>query len=207
MDIFLMIALTHFIALLSPGPDFFLLLTSLLSNGRRAATWVCIGIALGNALILILVYSCMLMLGKLDANILHYVQYLGAGYLLYLAIRCFNAARQPFVVTISAETRSTLFNSSLKYLGLGLQSSLLNPKNILFYSSLIVLVYSQFSVWQHVLICIWMLAVVLAWNLGLLKLLSRAAWIDWLKCQAAYLYYLSAACFLVFALLGFLLKV
>ncbi len=30
MEVFLVIAFTHFLALLSPGPDFFLILTSLL---------------------------------------------------------------------------------------------------------------------------------------------------------------------------------
>ncbi|MDU3121696.1 MAG: hypothetical protein E6710_04635, partial [Acinetobacter baumannii] len=35
MEVFLFIAFTHFLALLSPGPDFFLILTSLLQKGRR----------------------------------------------------------------------------------------------------------------------------------------------------------------------------
>lgn len=49
MELFIAIALTHFIALLSPGPDFFLILTTLLRHNRNAAILVCCGVALGNA--------------------------------------------------------------------------------------------------------------------------------------------------------------
>ena len=45
---FLVIAGVHFLALLSPGPDFFLIVRSALVNGRRVATGVCVGIALAN---------------------------------------------------------------------------------------------------------------------------------------------------------------
>ncbi|MFI7968897.1 amino acid transporter, partial [Acinetobacter baumannii] len=48
MEVFLVIAFTHFLALLSPGPDFFLILTSLLQKGRRYTYGIVLGITLGN---------------------------------------------------------------------------------------------------------------------------------------------------------------
>lgn len=65
MSVFLLIAITHFIALLSPGPDFFLIVTSLLGEGRRAALRVCWGIALGNAIILLFIAYTLHQLGEL----------------------------------------------------------------------------------------------------------------------------------------------
>lgn len=203
MDIFLMIALTHFIALVSPGPDFFLLLTTLIGKGRRAAIWVCLGIVFGNALILLFIYSCMSLLGQFDAHLLQYVQYLGALYLVYLAFCCVKAARQPFLLNAVVDAAPPIKLNRIKYWALGLQSSLFNPKNILFYSSLIVMVYAQFSIAQHIFICVWMLAVVMIWNLLLLRLLDQAAWMNWLKRQARAIYLLSACCFLMFAVLCF----
>ena len=44
MEVFLVIAFTHFLALLSPGPDFFLILTSLLQKGARYTYGVILGI-------------------------------------------------------------------------------------------------------------------------------------------------------------------
>ena len=45
---FLVIAGAHFLALLSPGPDFFLIVRSAVINGARVASGVCVGIALAN---------------------------------------------------------------------------------------------------------------------------------------------------------------
>ena len=45
---FLIIAGAHFLALLSPGPDFFLIVRSAVVNGARVASGVCVGIALAN---------------------------------------------------------------------------------------------------------------------------------------------------------------
>ncbi|TCM63788.1 threonine/homoserine/homoserine lactone efflux protein [Acinetobacter calcoaceticus] len=207
MDIFLVIALTHFIALVSPGPDFFLLLTTLLGQGRRAAIGVCLGIGLGNALLLLLIYAVMYLLGSLDPVLILLMQYLGAVYLIYLAICCIQAARQPMQLHAEPPIRQQILLPDLKYLLLGLQSSLLNPKNMLFYGSLILLVYGKFAAWQHLLLSIWMVAVVMIWNVLLLKLLSRQTWLDWLKAKLAWIYYLSAACFVIFASAGLLLQI
>ncbi len=44
------LALSHFVALLSPGPDFFLLVGYAVRYGSAAASGLCLGIAAGNAL-------------------------------------------------------------------------------------------------------------------------------------------------------------
>lgn len=50
MSLFLLIASTHFLALLSPGPDFFLIARSTLAQGRWVASGACAGVALANGL-------------------------------------------------------------------------------------------------------------------------------------------------------------
>ncbi|EAB8791395.1 lysine transporter LysE, partial [Salmonella enterica subsp. enterica] len=45
MMIFFAVALAHFIALISPGPDFLLIIKSTLRNSRRVAFGVVSGIA------------------------------------------------------------------------------------------------------------------------------------------------------------------
>lgn len=194
MELFVIIAFTHFIALLSPGPDFFLILTTLLRHGRSAARLVCVGIALGNACILMVIYACLFFL----ENILLYVRYIGAVYLIYLAALCFYYAKTEVIAMHGKTDAVPTLSSTVSYLSQGLRSSVLNPKNILFYSSLVLLVYVDFGVVQHILMVLWMVSVVLVWNILLVKLLSYKVWIDWLRVKSRWLYYISGGCFIFF---------
>ncbi|MCU4412888.1 LysE family translocator [Acinetobacter sp. WU_MDCI_Axc73] len=201
MTLFIFIAFTHFIALLSPGPDFFLILTTLLRSGKRAAQMVCLAIAAGNGLILIGVFGGWSLLGKMDASVLHYLSWFGAAYLLYLSVLCFRCAKVDLLPQAQDQECKQSNDSAYKYAMLGLQSSLLNPKNILFYSSLTILVAEKFNVIQKVSISIWMVALVLVWNLFLVQFLAQATWMRLLSRNAKWLYYLSGSCFLLFAVL------
>lgn len=206
MELFFIIAFTHFIALLSPGPDFFLILTTLLRHGRSAARLVCVGIGLGNACILMVIYACLFFLGKIDENILLYVRYIGAVYLIYLAALCFYYAKTEVITTHGKTDAVPTLSSTVNYLSQGLRSSVLNPKNILFYSSLVLLVYVDFGVVQHILMVLWMVTVVLVWNILLVKLLSYKVWIDWLRVKSRWLYYISGSCFILFSLMLFMMN-
>lgn len=158
MELFLTIAITHFIALLTPGADFFLILKTIMQNKINAARLVCVGIACGNATILFSIYLSLFVLGKIDMKVLFYIQYVGAIYLAYLAFQCFYALR--FKITpdnylnqsVSFPTKTTTLKSLLD----GLSSSLLNPKNIMFYSTLVVLIYPKYNVMQNLSVSLWM---------------------------------------------------
>ncbi len=71
-------------------------------------------------------------------------KWLGTLYLAYLSFLCFNAARST-VLNFSTDVNNLSDqaedkHNKIKSLVLGLQSSLLNPKNIMFYSSLMLLI-------------------------------------------------------------------
>ncbi|SUX75874.1 LysE-family transporter [Citrobacter freundii] len=48
------LALAHFVALLSPGPDFFLLVGYAIRYRIRGSAGLCVGIAIGNGLYILL---------------------------------------------------------------------------------------------------------------------------------------------------------
>ncbi|WP_368677682.1 LysE family translocator [Acinetobacter lactucae] len=205
MEVFLVIAFTHFLALLSPGPDFFLILTSLLQKGFRYTYGVILGITLGNALILMVCIFGFMVLGNLSTTILLVLKWLGAGYLAYLSFLCFRAA-QGATLNIAVEENNLVeqkysYKSKFKSLALGLQSSLLNPKNIMFYSSLMLLIQQEFSLFQKLLMSGWMIAVVLGWNLLLVRLLRQERVLAQIKRSAKGLYYCSGIAFIIFAVL------
>lgn len=199
MEFFIVIALTHFLALLSPGPDFFLLLTTLLRYSAYAARWVAWGIALGNALILLGLILLLNQLGQLNSNLLMGLRYIGAAYLGYLAYLCIRYAHQPLELKSEVLTASHTI-SHYQLLGLGLQSSLLNPKNWMFYSSLMMLMTQQVSLFYKIAMSGWMVMVVLLWNMSVVSCLTQPRWIQYLQRYTQHIHYISGMCFSAFAI-------
>ena len=195
-----MIALTHFLALLSPGPDFFLILNHLIRQGKNSARWAGAGIAAGNAVILIFLAVSIALAGRVHSGILNYMRWLGIAYLLYLAWQCFKQVLLDQALDVDAQLRPAEKYSSAADFCSGLQSSLLNPKNIMFYSSLMLLVYADDRRLQMLMISIWMAAAVLIWNLLLVQLLGQHVWMMRLKSKSKWIYGLSGFSFSVFAL-------
>ncbi|MBJ9425824.1 LysE family translocator [Acinetobacter seifertii] len=205
MDVFLVIAFTHFLALLSPGPDFFLILTSLLQKGRHYTYGVVLGITLGNVLILAACLFGFILLVDLSSGLLTLFKWLGAAYLAYLSFLCFNAARSSDLSFSTEENnlidQARIKQNKIKSLMLGVQSNLLNPKNIMFYSSLMLLIQYKFSLIQKLLMSTWMVGVVLVWNILLVGLLAQGRVLDKIKRSATGLYYCSSIAFIIFAVL------
>lgn len=202
MTLFVLIALTHFVALISPGADFFLILTTLLGSGSKHARRVCFGIVTGNGLILMVIYMCMLRFGEIHPVIFSIIQFLGVMYLLYLAFSFFRAANHQN----NSDENTALQLTKPAGLGQaflhGLSSSLLNPKNWMFYSSLLVMIYTVFSVWQHVAVVIWMLLMVLGWNLFLIQIFQQPAWLERLSRYKYKIYAFASLCFFSIAVMG-----
>jgi threonine/homoserine/homoserine lactone efflux protein len=195
---------------LSPGPDFFLILTSLLQKGRHYAYGVILGITLGNALILSVCIFGFIWIGGFSSFILTLLKCLGAVYLTYLSFLCFKAAKSGDLVFSDEKNRvpDQEFGkqNQIKSLLLGVQSSLLNPKNIMFYSSLMLLIQHEFSLVQKLLMSTWMVGVVLAWNILLVSLLTHNRVLNKIKRSTTGLYYCSGMAFIIFAMLLLIYK-
>ncbi|MCH7389501.1 LysE family translocator [Acinetobacter dispersus] len=202
MQLFLTIAITHFIALLTPGADFFLILKTLLESQKKAARFTCAGIALGNAIILISIYLSLFIIGQVNTELLIFMKWLGVVYFAYLAIQCFRLAQSAQRVNELAEKRVHQPNKNAypqAFLS-GLLSSLLNPKNLMFYSVLVILIYPQYNFVQNTLLCFWMVGLVLLWNLTIVKLIGSSIYLSWLNRHMRHLYYLAGFSFLLFML-------
>ena len=198
MELFIVIAVTHFVALLSPGPDFFLILMTALNSGQRRARYTVFGIVAGNAFILALIFTLLGGFGHIHAFVLMLLHGLGVAYLLYLSMQCFRYKHHENVEVQAHD--STPHQNRILCFTQGLQSSLLNPKNMMFYSSLILLVYAKFDFYTLLLMSLWMVTVVLIWNLLVLKLLSWKHWNHFLTQRLNWLYKMSGCCFASFAI-------
>ena len=155
------LALAHFVALLSPGPDFFLLVGYAVRYRMRGSAGLCVGIAIGNGLYILLAIIGWGILRQLPL-LFTVIELLGALYLLWIGSLLIRSRPQTLT---GADARSTCPGFG-KQLLLGLGSSLLNPKNALFYLALMTaLLGPSVTLLQQTMSGIWMTSVVLFWDL------------------------------------------
>ena len=157
---FFFVAWAHFLALLSPGPDFFLIIQTALRHSLRHAFLVCLGIALGNGLYIVLALGSAAILTQ-NETFFAIVRTLGGLYLCYIGWRLLGAKKPK-------DEPSKLLHVKVwtKHVMLGFGSAVLNPKNALFYWVLFgAMVSPQTSMEVRILYGIWMVFAVLLWDM------------------------------------------
>ncbi|WDY60415.1 LysE family translocator [Pseudomonas sp. PSKL.D1] len=160
MEPFLLVALAHFLALLSPGPDFFLIARSSIHAGWRIASGACLGIALANGLFIAMAFAGFTVLRE-GSTLFIGLQLAGAGYLLYIGQLFLRHAGKS---DLAAHTSGRAVSGWWRGLGAGFLSGILNPKNALFYASLASMVASSSAAWKWA--CgAWMFSIVMLWDL------------------------------------------
>jgi threonine/homoserine/homoserine lactone efflux protein len=173
--IFFTVALAHFIALLSPGPDFLLVVKSGVRNDKRSALGVAFGIAAANAFYIAL---CLMGVGPILAasvTAMIALKLIGGLFLTYLAVMALRARKRDYVFLKTAAMQPAGPKSSFgREFMTGLASGIFNPKNPLFYVSLFTLVLNKdVGIEFKVVLGIWMAAVVFLWDAAIIFVLSR----------------------------------
>lgn len=173
--IFVTVAIAHFLALLSPGPDFVLVVKSAIRNQGKNAIGVALGIASANALYIGL---CLIGVGSILAasvTVMIALKIIGGLFLIYLAVQALRANKSAYNnLDMSEQDQSsteklTFFREFIT----GFMSGILNPKNLLFYLSLFTVVLTpDVGLTFKLGLGIWMISVVFLWDLAIIFLLS-----------------------------------
>ncbi|OLU15162.1 lysine transporter LysE [Pseudomonas sp. PA1(2017)] len=163
MQQFLIIAAAHFLALISPGPDFFLVARTSLAAGWRVASGACLGIAVANGVFIVAAFTGVSVLQPGRAPFIT-LQLVGCLYLLYLGVLFIRHAGSS-VLQAPGEVAPASRASWRQAAGMGFLSGILNPKNALFYVSLASMLGAQSSAGWKAFYGLWMFAVVLGWDL------------------------------------------
>ncbi len=198
---FLIIAIAHFIALLSPGADFIYIVNSAMNNRAKVAIGASLGIALSNAFYIIL---CLLGYATIfsQSNVLmNLIKIIGGFYLLYLGLNILQIKSSKISINSSIQNSSSFKKELLR----GFYLSFLNPKISIFYISLFTLVISKNTPWiVQFFYGLWMTLVVFIWDSLLIILLNNQK----LKDRILSLKYLekSLAILLLFMGLGLLIS-
>lgn len=172
---FLMLAAAHFLALLSPGPDFFLVARTSLSAGWRVATGVCLGIALANGLFIVAAFAGVSVLQSGNTFFI-LLQLCGCLYLLYMGVMFIRHAGHSPLRQMAGSTGRPAVVGRLWWrgAGMGFVSGILNPKNALFYVSLATMVSaSQNTSAVKIGYGLWMFSVVVLWDILIAAAIGR----------------------------------
>ncbi|WP_024953822.1 LysE family translocator [Sulfurospirillum arcachonense] len=166
---FILLASAHFLALLSPGPDFFIIIQTALKKPLRYAFSVCAGIASANALYLVIAVLGLEVIKEMQ-GLMIVLKYLGGAYLVYIGIMLLKAKK----TDLHVEEKSLHVKSLKAEFVIGFLSGFLNPKNIIFYFSLFtVMVSPQTSLFTKSLYALWMSSLVLFWDIGVALLIGN----------------------------------
>lgn len=180
MQQFLLVAAVHFLALLSPGPDFFLIARTSLAAGWRVASGVCAGIAAANGVFIVAAFGGTAAL-RPDGTAFAALQLAGSAYLIHLGIAFIRAAGAvPLGAAAGRDGPAAgaprTAPAWLRGARMGFVSGLLNPKNALFYASLAAMLGgSQASAGWKVAYGAWMFGVVLSWDLLVAVMIGNRA--------------------------------
>jgi RhtB (resistance to homoserine/threonine) family protein len=139
---FLKVAIAHMLAVMSPGPDFALVLRQSLAHGRRTAVWTAVGV--GSAICLHVTYSLcglgLLLRGSPVAFTA--LKFAGAAYLAWMGVRALRAQPlSPLAAGTGASARE-LPRAHAAWTT-GFLTNALNPKAALFFIALFASLISK----------------------------------------------------------------
>lgn len=186
---FLALLLVHLLAVMSPGPDVFLVIRNTLTGSVRAGFLTTLGIVTGNAMMIALLMagvSYLLTPGSTAATV---VQVAGALYLVYIGVMSLGAKPVAVGTEIPEEERGPGVSGSKAFTS-GLLTNLSNAKAIIYWMSIGTqfLLADGISGWMRVA-CIAVLLLVtgawfgaLSWLIGVeavsRRLMTRQHWLE-----------------------------
>ena len=166
---FLLLAVAHFLALISPGVDFFIIVNSTLRDGKRFGVITVFGISIAN-----LVYIFLALFGitviKENIYIFNSLKILGSLYLFFISYYLIQSKKRDlFNKHIKYENGNKSFDSFIK----GFISAILNPKNFIFYFTMFSITIEKstpFSI--QIIYALWMFFAVLIWDIFIVYVIS-----------------------------------
>lgn len=180
-SVFAAVAAAHALAVVSPGPDFALVVKNTVAHGRRAGLATAAGI--GSGIVIHVAYG-LFGLGAVLRVIPGFLQWLGvlaAATLCYLGISALRPrSTTPAVATAPVRQRRC-------YLA-GLATNALNPKAVVFFVALFAAVIaSGVPIALKLLLAVWLPLATFAWFALLSLLLGQQRLRDWLQAHAPWI--------------------
>lgn len=159
---FLTIAIVHFFAVASPGPDFAIVVKQSLVHGKKTALWTSLGVGIG---ILVHVTYSLFGIGLIiSQSIIAFtiLKILGAGYLIYIGLKSVQEKPPKDIDLVDYDQKGS--PSALASFKIGFLTNALNPKATLFFLSLFSVIISPktpmevqfiYGIWMCIATALW----------------------------------------------------
>lgn len=169
---FLTLAFAHFVALLSPGVDFFIIITNSSKHGKISGILTAFGIAIAN-LVYILLALFGITLIKDNELVFVSIKIIGSLYLFYIAYLLILAPRRDLF-----QKNDNLYTNHkkqlLEYFMQGFLSAILNPKNSIFYFTMFsISIQTHTPIEIQSFYALWMFLAVLLWDIFIVYLVNH----------------------------------
>lgn len=134
------IIVVHFLAVFSPGPDFFMTVRNALTYNRRVGVFTAVGLAMGICVHILYSVAGVALVISQSILLFNVIKYIGAAYLMYIGVKSI-LAKKSSVPEIDVEGSQKQL-SDLQAIKVGFLTNVLNPKATLFFLSLFTIVIS-----------------------------------------------------------------
>jgi threonine/homoserine/homoserine lactone efflux protein len=165
---FVKVAVAHLLAVVSPGPDFAMVVRQSVAHGRRAALWTSVGI--GSAILLHVAYSLLGIGLLLRSSVAAFtaVKFAGAGYLAWIGAKALMARPGRGLPDAPASAEAELSRAAgpapRQAYATGFLTNALNPKVTLFFVAIFATVIDPatpraiqgaYGVWMSIATMAW----------------------------------------------------
>jgi RhtB (resistance to homoserine/threonine) family protein len=159
---FCAIVVIHLFGVMSPGPDFAIVLKNSVGLGRRAGLFTSLGVGIGVSVHMI---YCVLGLGVVVSQsilVFNIIKLLGAAYLIYIGFRSLRAQPMKSIQVSAAEQSKNL--TDRKLFTMGFITNALNPKATIFFLSLFsVVINPETPIFVQTIYGLWMVCATIIW--------------------------------------------
>lgn len=151
------------LAIVSPGPNFIMVVNTALSDSRRSGIFTSLGVATGSGLFALSGMLGLILVVNSLPNFAIIARIVGGAYLLWLGYNLLRLSRNMSVAPTQQSTETSTMSRSTAY-RTGLLTNLTNPKAWAFYFSLFTLVMTPDTpFWAKAALNLSMLVISFAW--------------------------------------------
>jgi len=151
----------HLLAVMSPGPDFVMVLKNALQYKRKAAIYTALGIGLGIGVHILYSIAGVAYLLQKNQTLFYIVKIAGALYIIYIGAKTFMSKQTQMKLDTSEKTTVL---SPWQAVKTGFVTNVLNPKASLFFLSLFtLLIPPDIPVWVLTAISLMLITVTFLW--------------------------------------------
>ena len=127
----------HFLALISPGPDFVVVVRNSFIFSSSIGVWTALGFAVGISFHICYCIFGLALIFSESSHLFNLIKYMGVGYLIYIGIGSFKSNKTSIIID---GKKNKYMISPFEAIKIGFLTNILNPKVTLFFLSLFTLI-------------------------------------------------------------------